>query len=651
VDANGFAKIGTQSNLYDGTEIPQQHGVALLTLLMALVLLSCAILLDGPRQAPPARWQRDAITARSLADAKRAVIAWSVTLSPAAGKKIAPGLLLFPDRNRDGNYDGKGDCVTFGLNDSHLLGRLPWAGHATPCPNKALNIRVQDGAGEGLWYAVSRNLLSRGRGGPLNPDMGIPGRSAYPWITLRNAQGGVVRASASGEPLAIAAVIIAPGVPLGGQDRRGTSPEPAEFLDSFPVGAVTFDNADADGCPDAAKAPCAYSSSGEEFIVYPDAPAGGGFNDRLMYITVGELMRAVEKRVLGEAAIALTSYRDTFGAYPWLAGVASPKPGTAPAPASFKSNLARSGRLPVHLPGEVFATRLDASWNFIDSTPTTVTRHSGDVKLVPPLADAMSGSTQVSVDIGRCVWSDWSGGECTGSQMIPAYYRIDLGIPVTRTVEYSLAVVDKTPQVTPPTPGDVRRRTLSGAANTPTGYASPAWSIRITDDDGVNRGERETVIDADTGGQVTLSGIRYDLSVVYDDLIDSRDEVPEWFARNNWHHFIFAAFSEDAVAGGNADGDGDCSTPVNTCLILNASGKLARSDLRALVVSSGIPFPHQDRSIGDCDGDGVAEDFLCSYLEGDNSDTSSAVLADTYARGAFSSRFNDQLRIVDPLPP
>lgn len=41
---------------------------------------------------------------------------------------------------RDGNYDGKGDCVTFGLNDSHLLGRLPWGDRVTPCPRIDLGI-------------------------------------------------------------------------------------------------------------------------------------------------------------------------------------------------------------------------------------------------------------------------------------------------------------------------------------------------------------------------------------------------------------------------------------------------------------------------------------------------------------------------------
>ena len=174
--------------------------------------------------------------------------------------------------------------------------------------------------------------------------------------------------------------------------------------------------------------------------------------------------------------------------------------------------------------------------------------------------------------------------------------------------------------------------------------------MRITDDDGVNQGRRDLAIDADTGGEITLSGVRYDLSVVYDGKDDARDELPEWFVENEWHHFIYAAFSADAVAGGNGDGDDDCTTPVDNCLTLMAAGRPVPAGVRALVIASGAALAHQDRSIGDCDGDGVADDFLCAYLEGDNSDKSTPARADTYVRGTFTRQFNDQMRIVDPPP-
>ena len=73
--------------------------------------------------------------------------------------------------------------------------------------------------------------------------------------------------------------------------------------------------------------------------------------------------------------------------------------------------------------------------------------------------------------------------------------------------------------------------------------------------------------------------------------------------------------------------------------------------MRALLVSAGAEWAHQDRSNGDCDGDGIGDDFLCAYFEGDNSDRSTVAQSDTYARDKYSADFNDQIRVVAPLPP
>ena len=638
------------------TGMRRQRGVALLATLGLGLLLGAALLLNRFNHVVAGGNSREAATARSLAEAKGALIAWAVTVPSVGGRSTTPGLLPFPDRNRDGNYDGKGDCVTFGLNDSHLLGRLPWAGDVSPCPRIGLHVDIRDGSGERLWYAVSRNLVTNGGAGSINPDMGETGKMIHPWIVVRDSYGNVVTGPGGTQPLPVAAVIIAPGAALGHQDRSAAAASPDNYLDRITIGGTTFDNADADGCPDAVTSPCASSSPGEEFIRHGQAGARASFNDRLIYITVNELMGAVEKRVLGEIAVAMNNYRDGNGGYPWLAGFRSDT--FAP---SFKSTLTRSGQVPVHLPDEIFSTSFGGFWDFIDATPTTTTSHSGDAKLVPPLADVESGSIYVSRRDGRCMWRDWTRVDCVGSRVVPAYLRADLGSTVTRTVAYSFSYSDKSPTLTPPASGDVRRRSLSiRAARLPRVLPSPGsppllpeapWSIRISDDDGTGFGQRTMTIDSDTGGAIRVSGVRYDLSIVYDDKDDARDELPEWFAENNWQHFIYAAFSADAAPGGNSDGDGDCSTPVNTCLRLKVAGKTVRFDVEALLISSGGRWMNQDRDVGDCDGDGIRDGFLCAYLEGDNSDKSTAMLADTYARDQLSAVFNDQLRIVAPLPP
>ena len=423
------------------------------------------------------------------------------------------------------------------------------------------------------------------------------------------------------------------------------APGPAAYLDSIEIGGIRFDNADADGCPDAIAAPCGSPSLGEEFVDYPDAPVGSGFNDRMVFISVGDLMRAVEKRVLGEVAIALNRYRDEHGSYPWLARFDNPRT------SSFASDLARRGLLAVHLPGETFDTRLGGLWRFVDATPTTATGFSGDVSLVPAVTDVARGTIDVDGSTGWCVWSDWTVAECGGSRVIADHYRSDLGVSVERTVEFAFRIEDESPQVTAPTAGDVRRRALSVEGSPLPSGSLPTWNVRVTDRNDTGSGYRELSIDADTAGVIELSDIRYELSIVYDDADDWRDELPEWFVENDWHHFVYVALSEDAAPGGDADGDGDCTTPVSTCLTLTVEGVTARSDIQALVVTAGVSRWEQDRAIGDCDGDGVHDAFLCAYFEGANSDQSTPAAADTYARDVHSAEFNDQVRVVSPLPP
>ena len=301
----------------------------LLAALTATLLAGTSFMLARMENTVEPRVREAAVTARALADAKRAIVGWSVGAGLAGdGTEHAPGLLPFPDRNNDtGGYDGRADCVTSGLSDRHLIGRLPRAGETSPCPGRALGVELRDGSGEPLWYAVSRNLVNY-RGGssldpPINPGL-LDATPAYPWIRLIDAGGDVVTAS-NGDPLEIAAVIIAQGPPLAGQTRSGAAPGAAEYLDSVAIDGVSYDNADSDGCRDAIAGASAYMDcpgrTGEEFILYPDsrgtASATDSFNDRIAWVTAEELLRAAEARALGTLTSVLERYRSRHGAYPW----------------------------------------------------------------------------------------------------------------------------------------------------------------------------------------------------------------------------------------------------------------------------------------------------------------------------------------------
>lgn len=271
----------------------RQTGAALLLFTALLVVISASVLLDRLSNRTRLNTGRDQETTAALAEARATLIGWAVSHAQE------PGRLPWPDRNGDANYDGSGDCFAGGVSNALLLGRFPFSGDATPCSNEAMGVYPLDGAGEPLFYVVSQNLIQhRGKPGTdpaINPGL-LDGGASYPWLTVVDQNGGVISDR-------VAAVIIAPGAALEAQDRSAAAPDPDQFLDSV---AGVESNADNDLV----------------FIQYPDsrftAVETDSFNDRLTYITIDELMRKVEKRVLGDAAVALRTYRTTNGRFPWL---------------------------------------------------------------------------------------------------------------------------------------------------------------------------------------------------------------------------------------------------------------------------------------------------------------------------------------------
>nr|VFJ47413.1 MAG: hypothetical protein BECKDK2373C_GA0170839_101825 [Candidatus Kentron sp. DK] len=263
------------------------------------------------------RSQQNQRTTEALLAAKQALIGW------AAGHPDAPGLLPWTDRNGDGNYDGDSDCASLSasanFNPAFLLGRLPWRGRTNPCEKThgGLGIDVRDGAGERLWYAVSRNLVRRyqspARYPIINP--ALANHAPFPWLVVRDVDN-TLRSDR------VAAVILAPGTIREGQNRSGAAPSAHQYLERH--GPTGIDNADADGCPDSH--PGCGGGKAEEFVQPKnnEALGGGAFNDRLVFITIDELMDAVERRALNEARKALEDYRDAHGVYPWMSPVAYP---------------------------------------------------------------------------------------------------------------------------------------------------------------------------------------------------------------------------------------------------------------------------------------------------------------------------------------
>lgn len=291
----------------------RQQGVALL-LMMFIIGLAVTAYVVKSYDAAAMKARQEEKTMKALAEAKAALIAWSVTHSEV------PGMMPYPDRSTDGNYDGPSDCPP-GANAfsyTHLIGQLPLYGQTNPCATPQLGVGGdwKDADGNKLWYMVSRNLVREysipgripGRIPVINPGMlittnsnypydGSVSSSPYPWMKIFDRQGNLISDR-------IAVVIIAPGIALQGQERgNGLAPANA-FLEQITVGGQTIANYD-------------YTKPDEDFVM-----GGNGdneINDRLIFITIDELIIALEKRVIKEVKKAI-NYPLLFGnsQIPWM---------------------------------------------------------------------------------------------------------------------------------------------------------------------------------------------------------------------------------------------------------------------------------------------------------------------------------------------
>lgn len=283
----------------------RQSGMALLAFVLILVTSASFMLLSRLNAATQQAY-REEQTALALREAKEALIGW------ATGHPNAPGMLPWPDRNGDDDYDGNSDCATISFADSMFIGRLPWLGQSEiPCetPYSNLSLGAVDSAGERLWYAVSKNLVRNYQASQypiVHSDIG--NSATYPWLTVRDQSGAVISNR-------VAFIVMAPGAVLEGQNRGAVAPNITNYLDSVTIGGITYSNANAD----------------QDFIAYPNSDLttdpNDQFNDVLLYVTIDELMPSIEMRVARDAKSCLDSYAASSGGkYPFAEAVASPPP-------------------------------------------------------------------------------------------------------------------------------------------------------------------------------------------------------------------------------------------------------------------------------------------------------------------------------------
>lgn len=174
----------------------RQQGAVLLALLLVL-MTTAAWGLSHCSRPELSRAIRAQHTSRALRQAREALIAWAL-FYPEQHRDMPVGYLPCPDLDGDGIAEG-----VCGRQGQNVIGRLPWRTLKLP--------PLRDGDGECLWYVVSGQFKN-------NPK--LPLSSDSDGQLLIHADGAVM-AGARPRDRAIA-LVLAPGPPLPGQNRRRT---------------------------------------------------------------------------------------------------------------------------------------------------------------------------------------------------------------------------------------------------------------------------------------------------------------------------------------------------------------------------------------------------------------------------------------------
>lgn len=254
--------------------IMQQRGAALLLVLLVLTT-GLALALMGEHGQARSRYQAQhaAQTSRALAQARLALVAWSLSHKATIYNNGRPGELPCPDLHPPGEeyegWAGSGTDETCNT-PGQRLGRLPWKTLGLP--------KLIDGAGEALWYMVVSPFHD-------SETAALNSSTSVPEPLQAHADAGT-----AAYPPAIA-IVFAPGSMLNGQSRSMATEqlEPRNYLDASGI----YNNASLQ--------PQVIRLNGPVL----DSFGRTVFNDQLVTLAENELLPMVMQRVLQEYPIAL----------------------------------------------------------------------------------------------------------------------------------------------------------------------------------------------------------------------------------------------------------------------------------------------------------------------------------------------------------
>lgn len=281
--------------------IYKQRGAALL-ILAIIFILSATLIMVGNRSRNKLQLEQQNNIYQILEAAKYEMIGFAVQ------NNNVPGMLPFPDRNADTpGHDGLGDCsgnTTFPpITTSLLIGRYPYRGQENGTGGCTDNFASFDNRGYAdLHYVVSPNLIQYFIT-PTRNTINANVLNESGWLTVYDAKGNPTTD--------VAFIIFYPGnaltTALGHVQSHSPLAGPAEYLDAFtlpPPLSLTIDNAN--------------PTNALEFV---QGDKSDTFNDRLVFVTATDLLRAVEHRMLNAIATQMRTDYSSTGYPPTLAAL------------------------------------------------------------------------------------------------------------------------------------------------------------------------------------------------------------------------------------------------------------------------------------------------------------------------------------------
>ena len=225
-----------------------------------------------------------------LQRAKAALLLYAYNY-PFTNPGRGPGRLPCPDTDDDGSPNPSFNCINGGA----IVGRLPWNDADLQFYD------ARDATGERLWYAVSSNFANQK---PAVTD--VINSATTGTITVFDQNGALLF---DGNGAGVAAVIMAPGEEMEGQDRAADPNDPVNYLETFGgYSNSAFVNGESDDLTDGFRLGPVYSAANNSIMV----------NDQMVFITREELLSVAKSSVLDNYQAAVTDYRVNTGRFPWL---------------------------------------------------------------------------------------------------------------------------------------------------------------------------------------------------------------------------------------------------------------------------------------------------------------------------------------------